>query len=150
METFSYPNSDHITLLNIYEQLYEKQKYEYLDIKIFNKISKEIKNILKNLEQLTDENYEHINKTYNIIQIKPFDNINDNILYTLYKAYQLNIIYNNKTLNFQNNIKGTINFNDITINDSSKDNEIYICESAINRFGKILFICCSLISKNII
>ena len=145
---YSYPNSDHITCLTIYQQLYENKKYDFLNIKTFKFIEKLISNINKDILYFNDSHYEYLSK-YNLITIKPFENLYDNILYVLYKAYTLNLIENNNTINLINNINGNIEFSIATIkNDIS--NKFIISHGIINRFGKNLFTCCTEIPNKII
>jgi pre-mRNA-splicing factor ATP-dependent RNA helicase DHX15/PRP43 len=148
---YSYTNSDHITILNIYVYLYLNQKYEYLKISIFKKIEKKILEIKKVLSSLNNSHYENFEK-YNLIEVKPFNNIDYNILYILYKAYQLNLIKDNKTINFINNVEGKIDFNAVTkINtDSESKNNLFIAHNIINKFGKKLFNTCSEIPHKLI
>jgi len=144
IKKYSHPNSDHLTILNIYEQLYEKDIHKYLNIPVFNQIRKEINTINKNIKDITEENYKHIQDTYNIIKNEPLDVFNDNIIFILYKAYNLYLITNNdgKTINLPNNSQATIEYSSATITQKTNNN-LTICNYIINRFNKNLFICCS-------
>jgi pre-mRNA-splicing factor ATP-dependent RNA helicase DHX15/PRP43 len=147
---YSYINSDHITILNIYQHLYYNQKYEYLNIKFFKKIDKIISDIHKNLTYFNDSHYEYLNK-YDLINIKPFDLIDHNIMYVLFKAYQFNLIKNGKTINLMNNVEGSLDFHNATITNNIQNNSNnFICHNIINRFGKLLFTCCTEIPEKII
>ena len=146
---YSYTNSDHITLLNIYQHLYANHIHEYFNINKFKKIDKTISDIHKYMSYFNDSHYEYMNK-YDLMSIEPFDKIDDNILYVLYKAYQFNLIKNNKTINFINNIEGKLDFNNATISNIKNNNNYFISHNIINIFGKQLFTCCSEIPKDII
>ena len=148
---YSYPNSDHITILNIYQHLYLGGKHEYLNVKMFEKINKQILNINKQITYFDESHYEYLNK-YDLITINPFDNIIDNILYILYKAYKFNLILNNNTINLINNIEGKIELSSATINNiKNEPNEnFFVCHGIVNRFGKQLFTCCTEIPKKLI
>ena len=137
----SYDNSDHLTIYNIYQKLYKKNKYTYLNVKTFQNIDKLISNIYKGVNKLTDNDYDYLNK-YELITIPPFDNLDNNILYVLYKAYQFNLIKNNTTINFTNNIEGKLDFHTATVVNLNNDNYT-IAHGIINRFGKQLFTCCT-------
>jgi pre-mRNA-splicing factor ATP-dependent RNA helicase DHX15/PRP43 len=146
---YSYTNSDHLTILNIYKILYKNNKTNYLDLSIFKNIDKRIKSIYKCLEYFNDSHYEYLNK-YKLIDIEPFENNDYNILYVLYKAYNFNLIKNNKTINLINNIEAKLEFNKATVNNIDNNDNYFICNNIINIFGKQLFTCCTEIPKNII
>ena len=146
---YSYINSDHITILNIYNKLYKNNITKYLDIDIFHKINKTIKKINNMLKDIIMD--DALNEKFKLISISPFDNIEDNILFILYKMYKLNLIFQNETKNFMNNIKGTIEFSSATkIDNTNDDKTYYICHNVVNRFNKQLFVCCTEIPKRII
>ena len=149
IHNFSYPNSDHITLLNIYTQLYKQQKYEFLDKSIFIKCHITINNIISDINKLSESDYEYINYYLERqIEIEPFSKKENNILYILYKMYKLNIVENNNTINFLNNINGVIEYANFTkVNDV--DTSFYVCHEAINRFNKDIFSICTHIPTHI-
>uniref|UniRef100_A0A6C0H7W0 Helicase ATP-binding domain-containing protein n=1 Tax=viral metagenome TaxID=1070528 RepID=A0A6C0H7W0_9ZZZZ len=146
---YSYINSDHITILNIYNKLYKNNMTKYLDIEIFNKINKTIKKINNMVNDIIID--DALNEKFKLISIIPFDNIEDNILFILYKMYKLNLIFQNETKNFMNNVKGTLEFSSATkIDNINADKSYYICHNVVNRFNKQLFVCCTEIPERII
>jgi len=146
---YSYINSDHITILNIYNKLYKNNMTKYLDIEIFHKINKTIKKINNMVNDIDID--DALNEKFKLISILPFDNIEDNILFILYKMYNLNLIFQNETTKFMNNVKGTLEFSLATkIDNTNVDKNYYICHNVVNRFNKQLFVCCSEIPKRII
>jgi len=82
--------SDHITLLNIYNNLYKKNINKFLNIYVWNKISLIIENLIKYSSKIkTNENNENEKEK----EIKK-ENIEDKILYVLMKANSFNLIEN--------------------------------------------------------
>jgi len=146
---YNYINSDHITMLNIYKHLYANHIYEYLNVNTFKKIDKTISDIHKHISYFKDLHYDYMNQ-YDLITIEPFEKIDDNILYILYKAYQFNLIKNEKTINFINNIEGKIQFSNATVSNINNNDNYFISHNIINMSGKQLFTCCSEIPKEII
>lgn len=140
---YSIKNSDHLTILNIYLELYNKQIYKYLNKKIFSSINKKIKQL---------NNYFNKIKKYKLIQIKPFEDINKNILFTLALSHKYNIIHKKNdnnwiTIHFMNNNSAKLKFSNIT--KISKDFNYAICMSLVDLFGKKEFRCISSIPENI-
>ena len=137
-DKISYPNSDHLTILNVYLKLYKNNKMQYLNPEIFTKIDKQIREYKHYAKSINIKNYKYMNKKYNLIPIEKYDDINNNILYILGKSHLYNLIKNNSTVNYINNSKAIIEFSRITIN--NKNNyENSICHSLINRFGRKVF-----------
>jgi pre-mRNA-splicing factor ATP-dependent RNA helicase DHX15/PRP43 len=137
---YSYLNSDHLTILNIYQDLYKNDKKKYLNHEIFRKIDKQIKDYKHYAKSIREKNLKYINKKYNLVPIEPYDNKINNILYILGRSHQYNLIKNNSTVNFINNSKALIEFSKVTNNDKN-NYENTICHSLINRFNRILFNC---------
>uniref|UniRef100_A0A6C0ECL4 Helicase ATP-binding domain-containing protein n=1 Tax=viral metagenome TaxID=1070528 RepID=A0A6C0ECL4_9ZZZZ len=135
---YSYPNSDHLTLLNIYMELYKKNIHQYLNIDIFKKIDKQVKEYKHFARSINKKNYKYMNKKYNLITIDPYeDNIN-NILYVLGKSHLYNLIRYNNTVNFKKNTTANLEFLRITV--TNKNNYEYsIFHSLINRFDRKVF-----------
>jgi len=138
MSTYSYKNSDHITIYNIYTKLYKNNKKKYLNMEIFNKINNYIKDLKKYAKNIKLKDYNYMNNKYFMINIKPYNKIEYNILYILSESYKYNLIKNNSTVNFINNTSAKFDFYKITKHDNKIKNAI--CHNLINRFGRKLFI----------
>jgi pre-mRNA-splicing factor ATP-dependent RNA helicase DHX15/PRP43 len=135
---YSYKNSDHLTAYNIYTKLYQNNKMKYLNLQIFNKIDNYIKDLTKSSTIITPNNYDYMNTKYFMIDIEPFTLLEDNIIYILGKSYEYNLIQNNKTVNYINEITAKISFDICTTYD--KNINVAICHTLINKFGKKRFI----------
>jgi len=128
-------NSDHLTILNIYYNLYLVNNFKFLNKKIWDKINDHI-NIIKdniiNLKIKYDENELNNNK---------YEDIRNIIL----EAYKYNkLIYDEKE-NYKtiNNIKNKVlDINKVIFMKYGKNDGIYT--KIINRFGKITFNCVTL------
>ena len=90
-----------------------------------------------------------LNKKYNLINIEPYEKLENNILYVLGKSHLYNLINkDNQTINFRHNSKATLEFSCVT--KTNKDYfEYTICYQLINRFNKKLFRCITKIPKSI-
>jgi HrpA-like RNA helicase len=146
---YSYPNSDHLTLLNIYLELYKNGKMKFLKTEMFNKIQNNIKLFKYYAKKISKKKYTYINKKYNLINIEPYEKLENNILYVLGKSHLYNLINkDNQTINFRHNSKATLEFSCVT--KTNKDYfEYTICYQLINRFNKKLFRCITKIPKSI-
>jgi len=136
---YSYINSDHLTILNIYLKYYKNNNDKYLNLSIFAKINKKIRELKHFAKSINNKNYKYMNNKYNLITIKPFNDINYNILYILGKSFLYNLIQNNSTVNFINNSKAKIEYSIVTKNNNDKYNNT-ICYNLIDRFNRKLFI----------
>jgi pre-mRNA-splicing factor ATP-dependent RNA helicase DHX15/PRP43 len=85
-------NSDHITLLNIYNNYYLHNKTKYLDVKTWDKIKLKINDISDICNKLNDNMFDSIKEKYIQINIKSFKEINDNIYYVLALSHYFNLI----------------------------------------------------------
>jgi pre-mRNA-splicing factor ATP-dependent RNA helicase DHX15/PRP43 len=119
---YSFINSDHLTILNIYQQLYKNNKTKYLNNNIFYKINQRIKDYKYYARSINKKNYKYMNKKYKLINIEPYDDINNNIFYILGKSFSYNLIKNNSTVNFLNNSKAKMDFSKITIYNNNNYN----------------------------
>ena len=128
-------NSDHLTILNIYYNLYLIKKNKLLNKKLWDKIEEKIKDIKNNIIKL-NINYED----------DKIENKNDKIKQVIMDAYKYNkIIYNKKnniyeTINNKKNISCNIN-NLIFMKYENRDG---IYTKIINRFGKTTLNCVTL------
>ena len=141
---YSYLNSDHLTILNIYNTLYKNNKIKYLNLEMFNKINNYIINLKNYANNIKLEDYEYMNNKYFMINIKPYSKIEYNILYILSESYKYNLIKNKSTVNFINN---TITEFEFFIG-TKHNNKIKtaICHNLVNRFDTKIFIGISEIS----
>jgi len=139
-QKYSYPNSDHLTMLNIYLELYKNNEMKYLKKDMFNKINKQIKLLKHYSRKINNEKYKYINNKYKLIQIKPYNKIEKNLLYILAKSHSYNLIENNSTINFINNSKARIEFSKITFINKEK-NKKSICYGLTEIFNRKIFRC---------
>ena len=130
--------ADHLTLLNIYLELYKNDKLKFLKKDIFIKIDKQIKELKRYAKSINKKTYTYINKKYKLIDIEPYDKIDNNILYILGKSHKFNLIKNNSTVNFKTNSKAVIEFSKVTTMNKNKC-DYAICHRLVNRFGRKLF-----------
>ena len=150
---YSISNSDHLTIYNIYIKLFKNKIDKYLNISEFIKISRKIKSIKDYVKNINNNTYKYINNKYKVLLTKPFNNINDNILYVLCISHYFNLLIhqNNKiykSINYLVNTTSPIEFSEIT---NSKTLQKYgICHNLIQYNGKQLFKCITLIPNNII
>jgi hypothetical protein len=96
---------------------------KYLNLQIFNKIDNYIKDLTKSSTIITPNNYDYMNKKYFMIDIEPFTIMEDNIIYILGKSYEYNLIQNNKTVNYINEITAKISFDICTTYDKKYSND---------------------------
>jgi pre-mRNA-splicing factor ATP-dependent RNA helicase DHX15/PRP43 len=136
---FCYPNSDHLTVLRIYLDLYKNNNMTYLNQKMFKKIDLQIKDIKHYIRSITDTSYKQMNVKYKLITISPYNDIYDNIMYVLGKSYLFNLIKNNMTVNFLHNSKAKFEYSkSVTVNKNKYD--YAICYNLTNKFGKKVFV----------
>ena len=126
-------NSDHLTILNIYYNLYLVKKNKLLNIRLWDKIEEKIKDIKNNILKLKI-NYED----------EKIENKYDKIKQVILKAYEYNkIIYNKNNYETINNKKNIIcDINKLLFMKYDKKEGIYT--KIINRFGKITLNCITL------
>ena len=146
MKPYSVSNSDHLTILNIYNEYYLKNLDNFLNKKKFMLIDKRILELTKMYESIDLEIYENINKKYELIKLYAFENINDAILYCLSKSYKFNRLKKvdeeeemYETEFFLSPVKGICDFCNITKRDKIKKNSKIICNESNNVFGKKKF-----------
>ncbi len=116
--------SDHLTILNIYNNLYLKDEFKFLNKFVWNKIKdiiRDIKKLYKNvINKYTQKGKKLVNKKqikmYNSMKKSNNQELNENennIVYTLYQAFSFNLIKNmNSTMNIKNNQNGNKNVNE--------------------------------------
>ena len=151
---FIYNGSDHLTAFNIYNKLYISGNTKYLNIKTFESIKERINQLNKNAESINEERYEYMNNKYNIIKIKLFDNLIDNLLYILGLSHHFNLIKKKNKLiyssvNYLKNSEANIEYCTIMPNDI-QHSEFAICHTLVNAFGNKSFQCITQIPKNIL
>ena len=146
-------NSDHLTLFNIYINNYKNQNYKYLNLKIWDKIDKDISNLMEKMEKIKKNNnqIDENNEQDNLENLS--DNLYDNINYVLLKSNYFNIIkkINKKeysSINYYENSKAEILFLKFITNHDNYD--IGISSSLTNIFGKKMWQCITLFDKKII
>ena len=128
-------NSDHLTILNIYKNLYLVKNHKLLNVKMWNKIEDKIKDIKNNITGLK------INYEENELQ-----DLNNNLKLIILESYRYNKIkYNKKdkeykTINNLKNINSKIN--KVIFMKYNKKDGIYT--KITNRFGNTTFDCVTL------
>jgi hypothetical protein len=146
---YSFPNSDHLTILNIYQQLYKENNFKYLNKDTFKKIDIKIRELNHYARSIRKKDYKYMNKKYELVTNTDYNKLEDKILYVLGKSHLFNLIHNNSTIYFDNNTKAKMEFFKITkINNNNY--KYSICHSLVNRFNKKLFIGITKIPNHII
>jgi hypothetical protein len=141
MSNYSIDGSDHLTILNVYNNYYKKDMMQWLSKKKFKKIDEIIIELTKYADSIKPEKYEYINMKYNIIQDKKLKNINDMILYVLQNANKFNLLEKNKNeynaINYLDKVKAPLEFSLIT-NDNN-NGRYAVCGEYNIVFGKTHF-----------
>ena len=146
--------SDHLTILNIYNNFYLNDMKKYLNLKLFEKIDKRIEQLTKYAKKIKDEKYQYMKLKYNIINSEPYKIKEDNILYILGISHYFNLLQREAkdiytSLNFINNSTTQIEYS-CFIPPIKMHTTFVICNSLINAFGNKSFICISQIPNYII
>ena len=136
---YSHLNSDHITLLNIYNANLIEENKEYFNKETFKKINTRIRLYKNYSRSFNFKQYSYINKKYKLINIKYSDDIISNIIYILSKSYKYNLLKNSRTINFINNSTASVVFLPITKYDNLNGKMIF--HTLIDKFGRKVFQC---------
>jgi HrpA-like RNA helicase len=137
-----YKGSDHLTLLNIYIKHYKEKSLKYLNKKLFDMIDKRQTQLLINASSIKATTYEYILSKYNLINAKPYTDIQSNILYVLAMSHYYNLLSkDNKnmytSINFMENTTALVEYCKIT--SISSHTNFVICHSLSNVFGRKSF-----------
>jgi hypothetical protein len=150
MQKYSVTNSDHLTILNIYNNYYLKNMENYLNKKKFISIDKKIIELTRTYESIDLDIYNEINKNYNLIELFSFNSLNEAILFCLSKAYKFNRLklrddkkYESKFFLTPNT--GICEYLNITKLTQINKNSKIICNEINNVFGKKKFSIISII-----
>lgn len=146
------PNSDHLTLLNIYNDFYSKNKVQYLNVDLFHSISKQIQNLQNTFDKIDDEKFESIKEKYIKITIKPFKDNLDNVYYILGLSHYFNLLnFNKNEYTPVHSIIETIGQGEfLKFVDVKNPSHNAIFYELSNAFGKKSFKCITHIPANII
>jgi pre-mRNA-splicing factor ATP-dependent RNA helicase DHX15/PRP43 len=130
--------SDHLTVLNIYKELYLEDKTEYLNKKLFGAIKERIIQLERTTEQIKEERYEYMREKYNLVTIKPYDNTIDNIKSVLTISHKFNLIkhvskINYQSINYLRNSEAKAQY--ISIMPKNEQLEHAICHTLVNVFN---------------
>ena len=141
---YIYNGSDHLTVFNIYNKLYLEDKTEYLNKKIFASIKERIVQLERNIGSIKEERYTHMNEKYNLMTIKPFDNLFDNILCVLNISHKFNLIKNTSKINYESinfliNSEAKVQYCNFMFNTNPTENAI--CNTLVSAFGNKSFQC---------
>jgi HrpA-like RNA helicase len=146
--------SDHLTVLNIYNEHYLKQNYKYLNRRSFNNIEKRASQLLTYAKSISEASYTHMKTKYKLIQHSPYENTDTNILYVLGYSHYYNLLQKEA-----NNIYTSINLVDNSIAPLEyfvlsppvkTQTNFVIFHSLSNVFGRKSFQCLSQIPDSII
>jgi len=150
IKKLSVKNSDHLTVLNIYQNLWKKNKIKFLNVSLFTKIDLLIQELLTVCAKIPINKFDYIAKAFNIINKEPYNNIHDNILFIISKSHSINLIDNNVTVNNIVKIKGMYNFSEFTKTDVKSTKYKYgICNKITKIYGRVFFSNVSLLPKYI-
>lgn len=153
LKQYVYNGSDHITAFNIYNELYLQGNTKYLNNKTFGTIKERIEQLNKNSESINEERYNYMNEKYNLIKIKLYDNLIDNIIFVLGLSHNYNLIKQKSKLkylsiNYLKNSEADIEY--CNIMPEIKHTEFAICHTLVNAFANKSFQCITQIPKFII
>jgi HrpA-like RNA helicase len=153
-ENYVVAGSDHLTIFNIYNKLYKAEKYDYLNRKTFELINSRISQLTLYASSISEKIYEYIQSKYKLIQRKPTENINDNIIYILAMSHYYNLLHKDSatmytSLHYIQNSIAAIEYIFIMPNIQTHTNYI-ISYSLSNVFGKKSFQCLTQIPDSII
>jgi HrpA-like RNA helicase len=167
MSKYGVEGSDHLTILNIYKNLYINEKSDekttlskYLNKKTFNFIDSRIRQLTIYANSIPTDVYEQMNIKYKLIEKKPYINKDEsddkqkNILYVLAMSNYYNLIKKEAknvytSINFLSNSVAPVEYSIVT--PLPKTNAKFaICNSLVNVFGNKSFQCITEISDEII
>ena len=146
--------SDHLTALNIYNELYTNKQMKYLNKKSFDNIEKRIRQLLIYANSITSESYSYMNNRYNLVCKKtPYEKQSDNILYVIGLSHYYNLLMKEAkniytSINFMENSVASVEYFIFTPPIETHTNFI-ICNSLVNAFGRKNFKCISQIPDQI-
>ena len=147
--------SDHLTILNIYNDFYLAGKTKYLQLEVFEKIKNRIDSIIDICNTIDDEKFTAMKEKYIRISIPPFKNLNDNIIYSLGLSHYFNLIRkiddNYESQHYLLNSVAKGEFCKLIKKASGTEyaREYAICSGLSDAFGKKSFKCITHISKEI-
>jgi pre-mRNA-splicing factor ATP-dependent RNA helicase DHX15/PRP43 len=150
---FGIDGTDHLTLLNIYNDYYLQNKTDYLNLGIFNKIKNRIENLTKIADKIKEEQYIEMKEKYILIKIEPFKEMVDNIYYVLAISHYFNLLkykdgkYTSR--HYINNSTALGEFSKLE-KTNNKLTDYAICTGLTEVFGKKSFKCITHIPDNII
>jgi pre-mRNA-splicing factor ATP-dependent RNA helicase DHX15/PRP43 len=147
-------NSDHLTVLSIYNDHYLKNDFKYLNKKSFENIEKRINQLNVYANSITSDTYTHMKDKYELINSQPYEDEAKNILYVLLISHYYNLLKketNNQytSLNFLKNTTAPVEYFMLTPPTKSYSNFV-ICHSLINMFENKFYQCVTQIPDDII
>ena len=138
MSEYSVDGSDHLTILNIYNNYYLKEKFLYINKKKFKKIDERIVELKTQADSIKSEKYEYINTKYNIIKSKEIKKLNDMVMYVLENSNRFNTLERNNNeytaIYYLDKVKAPLEFSIIT--NENKKSKTAICDEYNEVFGK--------------
>ena len=151
-KNYIHDGSDHLTVLNIYNQLFLENKLKYLHKKTLQTIQQRIKQLEKYALLINETRYIYINEKYKLVMNKPYDNNIDNIIYTLGISHYYNLLKKQSkdfvSVHYLRNSTAEIEHIDIMQN--KKPHNYAICNTLVNAFGQKAFQCITQLPNHII
>jgi HrpA-like RNA helicase len=151
-KNYIHDGSDHLTVLNIYNQLFLENKLRYLHKKTLQTIQQRINQLEKYALLINETRYLYMNEKYKLVSKKPYDNIIDNIIYTLGISHYYNLLKkqskNFVSVHYLRNSTAEIEHIDIMQN--KKTHNYAICNTLVNAFGQKAFQCITQLPNHII
>ena len=145
LEDYSIQGSDHLTIYNIYLNLYKKDKLQYLNKKQFQQVDDKIEQMIKYSSSIKPDNYDYMKKKYRLVKLEPMEELMDNIYYILCLSHKLNLLEKQTksiytSVNFLENSLAPLEYSMAT-KKPNKPDQYVICHSLINAFGNKYFQC---------
>ena len=149
-----YNGSDHLTILNIYNNHYLQKNNKFLNKRQFEGIEDRVKQLTLYANSIEQEKYEHMNDKYYLIKNKSYDDKNKNILFILAMSHYYNMLTKENrnmytTVNYLKNSIASLEFSDLTPDNNSNNSTFAICHVLSNVFGKKNFQCNTKIPNDI-
>jgi hypothetical protein len=145
LEEYSIQGSDHLTIYNIYLNLYKKDKLQYLNNKQFKQVDDKIEQMIKYSTSIKPDNYDYMKKKYRLVRSEPMEELLDNIYYVICLSHKLNLLEKQTksiytSVNFLENSLAPLEYSMATKKPDKPDHNV-ICHSLINAFGNKYFQC---------
>lgn len=153
-KSFVVVGSDHLTILNIYQQLYKQSVNTYLNKKMFELVDARITELTRHANRISENTYEYLKNKYNLVLSVGTENMNFNLYVVLILSHYFNLIRHKTkttymTMHFLTNSEASIELSTITTS-MKKPSKYAICYALGNIFGNKSFQCVTQIPNDII